>query len=38
MPVLETDEMAAAQHDTRLASWLAIAGVALLFLVVYRGV
>ena len=38
MPVLETDEMAAAQHDTQWASWLAVAGVALLFLVVYRGV
>src|SRR5262249_31941417 len=38
MPVLETDEMAAADHDTRLASWLAIAGVSLLFLLVYRGV
>jgi hopanoid biosynthesis associated RND transporter like protein HpnN len=37
MPVLETDEMAAADHDTRLASWLAIAGVSLLFLFVYRG-
>ena len=32
MPVLETDEMAAAEHDTQLASWLAIACVALLFL------
>lgn len=38
MPVLETDEMAAAQHDTELASWLAIAAVAILFLVVYRGI
>jgi hopanoid biosynthesis associated RND transporter like protein HpnN len=38
LPVLETDEMVAAESDTRLASWLAIAGVALLFLVVYRGV
>jgi hopanoid biosynthesis associated RND transporter like protein HpnN len=38
LPVLETDEMAAAQHDTALASWLAIGGVALLFVVVYRGV
>jgi hopanoid biosynthesis associated RND transporter like protein HpnN len=36
MPVLETDEMAAAQHDTQTASWLAIAGVSLLFLLVYR--
>ena len=25
LPVLESDEMAAAQHDTRLASWLAVA-------------
>ena len=38
MPVLETDEMAAAQRDTQWASWLAVAGVAVLFLVVYRGV
>jgi hopanoid biosynthesis associated RND transporter like protein HpnN len=38
MPVLENDEMAAAQHDSGLASWLAIAGVTLLFLVVYRGI
>jgi uncharacterized protein len=38
MPVLETDEMAAAQRDTQWASWLAVAGVAILFLVVYRGV
>ncbi len=38
MPVLETDEMAAAQRDTQTASWLAVAGVALLFLLVYRGV
>jgi hopanoid biosynthesis associated RND transporter like protein HpnN len=37
LPVLESDEMAAAQHDTRLASWLAVAGVTLLFLLVYRG-
>src|SRR5262249_1169901 len=27
LPVLESDEMAAAQHDTWLASWLAVAGV-----------
>ena len=38
MPVLDTDEMAAAQRDTQWASWLAVAGVAVLFLVVYRGV
>jgi hopanoid biosynthesis associated RND transporter like protein HpnN len=37
MPVLENDEMSAAEHDTRLASWLAIAGVTGLFVVVYRG-
>jgi len=38
MPVLETDEMAAAQRDTQTASWLAVVGVAVLFLLVYRGV
>jgi hopanoid biosynthesis associated RND transporter like protein HpnN len=38
LPVLETDEMSAADHDTRLASWLAIAGVSVLFLLVYRGI
>jgi hopanoid biosynthesis associated RND transporter like protein HpnN len=38
MPVLETDEMVAAESDTRLASWLAIAFVSLLFVVVYRSV
>ncbi len=38
LPVLENDEMAAAESDTRLASWLAIAGVSLLFLIVYRGI
>jgi uncharacterized protein len=37
LPVLETDEMTAADHDTRLASWLAIAGVTVLFFLVYRG-
>ncbi len=37
LPVLETDEMAAADQDTRLASYLAIAGVSLLFVLVYRG-
>jgi hopanoid biosynthesis associated RND transporter like protein HpnN len=35
-PVLENDEMAAAERDTRYASWLAIAGVTLLFFLVYR--
>ena len=38
MPVLETDEMTAADHDTHLASWLAVALVGVLFCVVYRGV
>jgi hopanoid biosynthesis associated RND transporter like protein HpnN len=38
LPVLETDEMAAAEHDTRLASWLAILGVSALFILVYRGI
>jgi hopanoid biosynthesis associated RND transporter like protein HpnN len=38
LPVLETDEMTAADHDTRLASWLAIAGVTVLFFLVYRGI
>jgi hopanoid biosynthesis associated RND transporter like protein HpnN len=37
LPVLETDEMAASEKDTHLASGLALAGVALLFLIVYRG-
>lgn len=37
LPVLEMDEMAAAQHDTELASWLAIGGVTFLFFLVYRG-
>jgi hopanoid biosynthesis associated RND transporter like protein HpnN len=36
MPVLETDEMAAAERDTRTASWLAVASVTLLFFLVYR--
>ncbi len=36
LPVLETDEMLASQNDTNLASWLALAGVALLYLVVFR--
>ena len=38
LPVLENDEMTAAQHDTELASWLAVGGVTLLFVVVYRGI
>jgi predicted RND superfamily exporter protein len=37
LPVLENDEMAAAQRDTHTASWLAIAGVTALFFCVYRG-
>ncbi|MCI0683103.1 MAG: MMPL family transporter [Gemmataceae bacterium] len=37
LPVLENDEMIASQEDSRLASWLALAGVAILYLVVYRG-
>src|SRR5205807_3355164 len=38
LPVLESDEMAAAERDTRLASWLAVAGVTLLFFLVYRSI
>jgi hopanoid biosynthesis associated RND transporter like protein HpnN len=37
LPVLETDEMVASQNDTNLASWLALAGVALLYFVFFRG-
>ena len=37
LPVLENDEMVATQADSNFASWLALAGVALLYLVVYRG-
>ncbi len=36
LPVLENDEMSASQRDTNLASWLALAGVALLYLIVFR--
>jgi len=36
LPVLETDEMVAAQHDTHIASCLAILGVTILFFIVYR--
>ncbi len=36
MPVLENDEMVASQTDSNTASWLALAGVALLYLVVFR--
>ncbi len=38
LPVLETDEMVAAEHDTRVASMLAFACVTMLFLVVYRSI
>jgi predicted RND superfamily exporter protein len=37
LPVLETDEMVASEQDTHLASCLALAGVGLLFVFVYRG-
>lgn len=37
MPVLENDEMVSTQDDSTRASWLALLGVALLYLVVYRG-
>jgi hopanoid biosynthesis associated RND transporter like protein HpnN len=37
LPVLENDEMIASQNDSNTASWLALIGVALLYLVVYRG-
>ncbi len=37
LPVLENDEMVASQNDSNFASWLALAGVALLYLIVYRG-
>ena len=37
LPVLETDEMAQSQSDTNTASWLALAGIWLLYLLVYRG-
>src|SRR6202040_3442650 len=36
LPVLETDEMAAAQGDTQLASWLAIGGGAGVFFLGFR--
>lgn len=38
LPVLENDEMVASQADTGFASWLALLGVAVLYLVVFRGV
>jgi hopanoid biosynthesis associated RND transporter like protein HpnN len=37
LPVLEDDEMTASQKDTNFASWLALLGVAVLYLVVFRG-
>ncbi|HYT90539.1 MAG TPA: MMPL family transporter, partial [Gemmataceae bacterium] len=36
LPVLENDEMVASQNDSNAASWLALIGVALLYLVVFR--
>jgi hopanoid biosynthesis associated RND transporter like protein HpnN len=36
LPVLEADEMTASQDDTNMASWLALGGVLLLYLVVFR--
>jgi hopanoid biosynthesis associated RND transporter like protein HpnN len=36
LPVLENDEMTASQADTKLASWLALSGVGVLYLVVFR--
>jgi hopanoid biosynthesis associated RND transporter like protein HpnN len=38
LPVLENDEMVASQHDTELASWLALSAVGALYLIVFRGV
>ncbi len=37
IPVLESDEMEQSQNDSTTASWLALAGVAVLYFVVYRG-
>ena len=37
LPVLETDEMVMSDIDSTRASWLALAGVSLLYFVVYRG-
>jgi uncharacterized protein len=37
LPVLETDEMVMSDIDSTRASWLALAGVAILYFVVYRG-
>ncbi len=38
LPVLENDEMAGTDRDSMQAAWLALAGMALLFFFVYRGV
>jgi hopanoid biosynthesis associated RND transporter like protein HpnN len=38
LPVLENDEVIASQQDSQTASWLALAGVALLYFAVYRGI
>ncbi len=37
LPVLENDEMVASRHDTERASWIALVAVAVLYLVVFRG-
>jgi uncharacterized protein len=37
LPVLETDEMGQSQVDTNKASWIALAGIWLLYVLVYRG-
>jgi hypothetical protein len=36
LPVLETDEMVASQNDTQTSSWLALAGVTVLFFLMFR--
>jgi hopanoid biosynthesis associated RND transporter like protein HpnN len=36
LPVLETDEMLASQNDTKVGFWMALAGVLLLYLLVFR--
>jgi len=38
LPVLEHDEMSATEVDANRAAWLALLGVTLLYLVVYRGI
>lgn len=37
LPVLENDEMVASQNDSERASWIALAAVGLLYVVVFRG-